>query len=49
MLDELDRLINFIKIEHLQLTNKWEGSESYTKINLKVFFRFHDFSYNFLF
>lgn len=35
MLDELDRLINFIKIEHLQLTNKWERNEYYTKINLK--------------
>lgn len=35
MLDELDRLINFIQIEYIQLTNKWEESEYYTKINLK--------------
>jgi len=35
MLDELEKLIDFIKTEHLQLTNKWEKSEYYSKINLK--------------
>lgn len=35
MLDELEKLINFIKKEHLQLTDKWEKSRYYTKINLK--------------
>lgn len=35
MLDELDKLIDFIKDEYIQLTNKWETSEYYNKINLK--------------
>ena len=35
MLDELDKLINFIQTEYMQLTNKWEQSEYYTQINLK--------------
>lgn len=35
MLDELDKLINFIQTEYIQLTNKWEQSDYYTKINLK--------------
>ena len=35
MLDELDKLINFIQTEYIQLTKKWEESDYYTKINLK--------------
>ena len=35
MLEELDKLINFIQTEYMQLTNKWEQSDYYTKINLK--------------
>lgn len=35
MLEELDKLINFIQTEYIQLTNKWEQSDYYTKINLK--------------
>ena len=35
MLEELDKLINFIQSEYIQLTNKWEQSDFYTKINLK--------------
>ncbi len=35
MLEELDKLINFIQTEYIQLTNKWEQSEYYTKMNLK--------------
>lgn len=35
MLEELDKLINFIQTEYIQLTSKWEQSEYYTKINLK--------------
>lgn len=35
MLEELDKLINFVQSEYIQLTNKWEQSEYYTKINLK--------------
>lgn len=35
MLEELDKLINFIQTEYIQLTNKWEQSDYYTKLNLK--------------
>lgn len=35
MLEELDKLINFIQTEYIQLTSKWEQSDYYTKINLK--------------
>lgn len=35
MLEELDKLINFIQIEYMQLTDKWEQSSNYFKINLK--------------
>lgn len=35
MLEELDKLINFIQTEYMQLTSKWEQSDYYTKINLK--------------
>ena len=35
MSDELDKLINFIQIEYMKLTNKWEQSDNYIKINLK--------------
>ena len=35
MLDELDKLINFIQIEYMKLTNKWEQSDYFIKINLK--------------
>lgn len=35
MLEELDKLINFIQTEYIQLTNKWEQSDYYTKVNLK--------------
>ena len=35
MLKELDELINFIQTEYIQLTNKWEQSGYYIKINLK--------------
>ena len=35
MLEELNKLINFIQTEYIQLTSKWEQSEYYTKINLK--------------
>lgn len=35
MLEELDKLINFIQTEYIQLTNKWEQSDYYVKINLK--------------
>ena len=35
MLDELDKLINFISEKYLELTNKWEKNENYIKINLK--------------
>lgn len=35
MVDELDKLINFIQTEYIQLTKKWEESDYYTKINLK--------------
>ncbi len=35
MLEELDKLINFIQTEYVQLTTKWEQSDYYTKINLK--------------
>ena len=35
MLEELENLINFIQTEYIQLTNKWERSNYYTKINLK--------------
>ena len=35
MLEELDKLINFIQTEYVQLTTKWEQSDHYTKINLK--------------
>lgn len=34
MLEELDKLINFIQNEYVQLTTKWEQSDYYTKINL---------------
>lgn len=36
MLEELDKLINFIQTEYIQLTNKWEKSDYYTKVNLKT-------------
>ena len=35
MLEELDKLINFIQTEYVQLTTKWESSDYYTRINLK--------------
>lgn len=35
MLDEVDKLINFIREKYLELTNKWEKNENYIKINLK--------------
>ena len=35
MLEELENLINFIQTEYMQLTNKWERSNYYAKINLK--------------
>lgn len=35
MLEELDKLINFIQTEYMKLTIKWEQSDYYTKINLK--------------
>lgn len=35
MLEELDKLINFIRTEYIQLTDKWEQSDCYTKVNLK--------------
>lgn len=35
MLEELDKLINFIQTEYVQLTTKWEQSDYYTEINLK--------------
>ena len=35
MLEELDKLINFIRTEYIQLTYKWEESDCYTKVNLK--------------
>lgn len=35
MLEELDKLIDFIQTEYVQLTTKWEQSDYYTKINLK--------------
>lgn len=35
MLEELDKLINFIQAEYMKLTIKWEQSDYYTKINLK--------------
>ena len=35
MLEELDKLINFIQTEYVQLTIKWEQSDYYNKINLK--------------
>lgn len=34
MLEELDKLINFIQTEYKQLTTKWEQSDYYSKINL---------------
>lgn len=34
MLNELDALINFIQNEYRELTEKWENSEYFTKINL---------------
>lgn len=33
MLEELDKLMNFIQTEYMQLTTKWEQSDYYTKIN----------------
>ena len=35
MLEELDKLIDFVQTEYMQLTKEWEKSEYYTKINLK--------------
>lgn len=35
MLEELDKLIDFIQIEYKDLTEKWEQSVYYHKINLK--------------
>lgn len=35
MLEELDKLINFIQIEYIKFTIKWEQSDYYLKINLK--------------
>lgn len=35
MLEEVDKLINFIQAEYAQLTAEWEQSDYYTKINLK--------------
>lgn len=29
MLDELDKLINFIREKYLELTNKWEKNEKF--------------------
>lgn len=34
MLEEIDKLINFIEIEYEELTKKWEQSNYYSKINL---------------
>jgi len=31
MLEELDKLVNFIQSEYVQLTTKWETSEHYTR------------------
>lgn len=35
MLEELDKLINFIRIEYADFTRKWEQSDYYSKINLR--------------
>ena len=35
MLEELDKLIDFVQTEYMQLTKEWKKSEYYTKINLK--------------
>ncbi len=35
MLEELDKLINFIQTEYVDFTTKWEQSNYYSKINLK--------------
>lgn len=35
MLEELDKLINFIQTEYIDFTTKWEQSNYYSKINLK--------------
>ncbi len=35
MLEELDKLINFIQTEYIDFTKKWEKSYNYSKINLK--------------
>lgn len=35
MLEDIEKLIQFIQIEYLDFTEKWENSEYYSKINLK--------------
>lgn len=35
MLEELDKLIDFIQTEYIDFTTKWEQSNYYSKINLK--------------
>lgn len=35
MLEELDKLIDFIQTEYINFTTKWEQSNYYSKINLK--------------
>lgn len=36
MLEELNKLICFIQNQHIQLTDKWQKSEYYSKINLNT-------------
>lgn len=35
MLEDLEKLLNFIQIEYMEFTEKWELSDYYSKINLK--------------
>lgn len=35
MLEELDKLINFIQTEYINFTKEWKQSDYYSKINIK--------------
>ena len=35
MIEDLEKLINFIQSEYNNITDKWENSINYKKINLK--------------
>lgn len=35
MLEDLEKLLDFIQIEYMEFTEKWELSDDYSKINLK--------------